>query len=288
MLYEIHEVVQQAYLEVHEWLNNGTPRSKTWGYMSMHKPCPDKVDMLHVAAQFASYFPTHHFKNRYALSKIMDAGTFVDQLQHNPIVVAVDIGCGGGAASAALVSAILDLQAEQRLQRNLNLICIGVDPAENVLAIYNQLMTNIKQRLPSSSITMLIRVVDRSVSESVTDLDEHMREVLQKWRQPALTHVFLMQSNIVSPLDRLYEDQQCRHERFRIREIPAGAYLGDPEFGMRESRSYRQLFGQLPIDNMHAITVGTNDNKLSKRAERDWVTLYAESCSDGHKLESFG
>ena len=181
--------------------------------MDIKGPCPDKIDLIHVAAQFASYFPTHHFKNVYALNKIIAAGTIVPQLQRNPNVVVVDIGCGGGAATAALVSTILELQAKELVRRDIHLMCIGVDPAENVLGIYSQFMTNLEQRLPSSSVLLNFQVVDRPMSESVTDLDEHLRESISDWVQPALPHVFLMQSNVVWPLDRLYVDQQERHWR---------------------------------------------------------------------------
>ncbi|MCY4466314.1 MAG: RNA-directed DNA polymerase [Chloroflexi bacterium] len=280
MPYEMHSVVQKAYLEVHEWLKN--EKLRTHGYMDVFKPCPDKVDMVHVAAQFASYFATHHFKNKFAFEQIVASDSIVDQLRRNPKIVAIDIGCGGGAASAALVALILELQANGRLQQDINLTCIGVDPAINVLGVYNMLMNQVMNNLPASSITLTLRIVDKPVSESVTDLDQHMRNLLGKWRQPALTHVFLMQSNIVSPLDRLYVDQQKRHKRLTFLDVPTEAYLADSKFGSRESRSYRQLFGQLPIDYLYAVTVGTNEPKWDDCVSQMGSSI--EIAFKGHSL----
>ena len=239
--------------------------------------------MMHVAAQFASYFPTHHFKNVFALNNIVASDAILDQLHRNPNMVVVDIGCGGGAASGALVSAVLALQAQQLLRSGINLLCIGVDPSENVLGIYSQFMNCVKQQLPSSTISLDFRVVDRPMSESVTDLEEHLRVSLSDWVQPALPHVFLMQSNVVWPLDRLYVNQQERHDRLNKLEVPANAYIPDAEFGMRESRSYRQLFRQLPIDNLYTITVGTNKDRWSVRVDQMGASL--ATAFKGHEAQ---
>ena len=280
MTFQFHSVIQQAYLDVHDWLVS-LPRTK--GYIDIKKPCPDKVDMMHVAAQFASYFPTHHFKNVFALNNIVASDAILDQLHRNPNMVVVDIGCGGGAASGALVSAVLELQAQQLLRSGINLLCIGVDPSENVLGIYSQFMNCVKQQLPSSTISLDFRVVDRPMSESVTDLEEHLRVSLSDWVQPALPHVFLMQSNVVWPLDRLYVNQQERHDRLNKLEVPANAYIPDAEFGMRESRSYRQLFRQLPIDNLYTITVGTNKDRWSVRVDQMGASL--ATAFKGHEAQ---
>ena len=280
MTFQFHSVIQQAYLDVHDWLVS-LPRTK--GYIDIKKPCPDKVDMMHVAAQFASYFPTHHFKNVFALNNIVASDAILDQLHRNPNMVVVDIGCGGGAASGALVSAVLELQAQQLLRSGINLLCIGVDPSENVLGIYSQFMNCVKQQLPSSTISLDFRVVDRPMSESVTDLEEHLRVSLSDWVQPALPHVFLMQSNVVWLLDRLYVNQQERHDRLNKLEVPANAYIPDAEFGMRESRSYRQLFRQLPIDNLYTITVGTNKDRWSVRVDQMGASL--ATAFKGHEAQ---
>ncbi len=258
----LHPVVQEAYSEVHSWLEK---RDDTTGYMSNYRPNLKSMRMKDIANQFALYFPTHHFKCRYALENIISCNTFLGGLQQNTSIVLIDIGCGAGAASAALISIFLKLADKGRLPEQLQLACIGVDPAENVLGIYYQLLSQIQQQITSSPVNLEIRIIDKPVSESVTDLDEHLQILLRCWQQPALSHVFLVQSNVVSPLGSLYENRKCRRDRLNNLGIPPEVYIGDEEFGSREARSYLQLFRQIPIDNLYTLTVGTTDEKSINR-----------------------
>ena len=279
----IHPVIQEAYSGVHRWLET---RDDTAEYMESYGSCRKTNSMKDIAAQFARYFPTHHFKTIIALNETIQQETLCDWLEQTPFITMIDMGCGGGAASSALIAVLLNLQDSHGLPHNLKMSCIGVDPAANALGIYYQLLNGIKEEAGTSQLSIKIRVVDRPVSESVTDLDLHLRELLRRWKQPALSHVFLLQSNILSPLGQLYEDQEERRQVLADVEIPIEAYIKEPSFGTREARSYLQLLRQLPIDNLHVVTVATDQSNLEERVEAMGSSI--EQVFAGHTIHSIG
>ena len=260
----LQSVIQDAYSGVHRWLES---RSDTDGYMENYGNCRNTTLMKDIAAQFARYFPAHHFKTINALNETVQRETLCTWLEHTPSIAIVDMGCGGGAASAAMISVLHQLHSDSVLPVNVKITCIGVDPSANALGVYYQLISRINDATDGPFPTVAVRVVDRPVAESVTDLDHHLKDLLHSWNQPALSHVFLLQSNIVSPLGLLYNDQNERRDILTDLGVPAGTYIEEGAFGTREARSYLQLFRQLPIDNLHVVTVATDQQGLEERVE---------------------
>lgn len=272
-----HPLIQDAYSKVHDWLRD---RDDTDGYMEIASPSLNCSSMKHIAAQFSVYFPAHYFKCISALEEIVQRETLLTWLKHNPHITLIDVGCGAGAASAAFVSVLLDLIEFGALTKPVTLLCIGVDLVENVLGIYYQLMNNIK--IENDDIQLEIRVVDKPVAESVTDLDHHLQDILRVWDQPVLSNAMLIQSNIVRPLSSLHSQQQERRARLRELGIAPEAFIEEQRFGAREARSYHQLFQQIPIDNLHIFTVGTQYQSVN-------VQKMGESIKDvfsQHQMQS--
>ena len=253
-----HPLIQDAYSKVHDWLRD---RDDTAGYMEIDRSPPlDCSSMKHIAAQFSLYFPAHYFKCVSALEKIVQRETLLTWLKHNPHITLIDVGCGTGAASAAFISVLLDLIESGALAKPVTLFCIGVDLDKNVLGIYYQLLNHIK--MENDDIQLEIRLIDKPVAELVTDLDIHLQKVLRSWDQPALSNVMLIQSNIVSSLNKSYSQQQGQRSRLRESVSPE-AFIEEQRFGAREARSYHQLFQQVSIDNLHIFTVGTQDQSAN-------------------------
>jgi hypothetical protein len=268
MTLSFHPKIQEAYIDVHSWLAG---LEDTIGYMKIDErkinKRLDRDDMKHVAAQFSLLFPTHYFKIKYALDEVVQREILLGWLRHNPYITLIDMGCGAGAASAAFISIILDLIESEDLTPKVHLLCIGVDLVANVLGIYYRLLHQIEEKIESENLHLEIRVVDKPVAESVTDLDGHLRNILQNWDQPSLSNVLLMQSNIVRPLSSLHTQGQERRTRLRDLGIPLDTFNEEEKFGDRESRSYHQLFQQVPIDHLHIFTAGTDDPILINRVE---------------------
>ena len=268
MTMKLHRIIQNVYSETHRWLD---ARDDTLNYMKIDErkisKRLDRTDMRHIAAQFAVLFPTHYFKCLYAFESTLDPHKLADWIRHNPYLTLIDMGCGAGAASAALISVLLNLVDSGEVQTRTRIVCVGVDMVENVLGVFYKLMTCIRDQLSTDKIILDIYVIDRPAAESVTDLDELLGGRLDVWKQPALSNVFLAQANIVRPLSKLFDDQEARRKKLRKLGIPPHSYVAEGSFGIREARSYRQIFQQIPIDNLHLITVGTDCQKLLQRVQ---------------------
>ena len=210
MLYRFHPIVQRAYSDVHDWLKNEQPDSGGYMDIDLRRIELDSPEMLHVAAQFALLFHTHHFKTSLILNEILTHDRLVSWLSQNQHITLIDMGCGAGAASAALTAMLVDLIESERITQDVTLVCVGVDLVDNVLGIYNKLMDGLKEIVKPYGIRLEAKVVDRPASESVTDLDVHLRSFLHDWKQPALSQVIIAQSNIVRPLSALFEETQSR------------------------------------------------------------------------------
>ena len=104
MTMSLHPVIQSAYSGVHSWLER---RDDTSGYMKIDERKISKrlsrEDMKHIAAQFSVLFPAHHFKCLDLLQNIIELEMLLDWLRRNPFITLIDVGCGAGAATAALI-----------------------------------------------------------------------------------------------------------------------------------------------------------------------------------------
>ena len=283
--YQLHPDVQAAYSDAHAWLGG---RRDAAGYMDTGLGAVrlDCMGMKHIAAQFALYFHAHHFKTRYVLDEMLKQEQLEEWINHSPRITVIDVGCGAGAASAALTASLMDLRAANRAREDLTLVCIGVDPVANALGLYYQMMQGLKASAREHGIQLELRIVDRPVSESVTDLVLHLEGFLKDWGHPALSQVIIAQSNIVRPLAGPHRQAESRRKRMRDLGIPEGLLLEETRFGTREARSYLQLFRQLPIDNLHILTVGTNETQWIQR-----VKEMGESISEAfrpHIVEACG
>lgn len=262
----LHPTIQLAYSDVHHWLAS---HSDVDGYMKIDErkisERLDRADMKHIAAQFSVLFPSHYFKSKYTLENIVQKETLLTWLKHNSHITLIDMGCGAGAASAAFIATLLDLMESGDLSFTVNLRCIGVDLVENVLGIYYHLLNRIKREVEYKNLLLEIKIVDRPVAEAVTDLDKHLRSALQSWDHPSLSHVIIMQSNIVRPLSSLHLEVQERRNKLNNLGIPTDIFNEDENFGAGEARSYHQIFQQVPIDHLHIFTIGTDDQLLTQR-----------------------
>ena len=284
-VYQLHPAVQEAYSDVHSWLA-GRPAASGYLDISHRQVELDSPDMLHVAAQFALLFHAHHFKTSFIFNEILTHDRLVSWLGQNQHITLIDMGCGAGAASAALTATLIELIESERITNEVTLVCIGVDLVENVLGIYNKLMECLQENVRQYNIRLEAKIVDRPASESVTDLDMHLQKFLHDWKQPALSQVIIAQSNIVRPLSSLFKETLCRQSRLIDLGIPSGTFLEEEKFGIREVRSYRQLFVQLPIDNLHILTVGTNKDHWIRRVEEMGDSV--AELFQMHDVHSFG
>ncbi len=277
MNYAFSSEIQAAYLDVHSWLSEFPDAN---GYKSLYPPNIRSVALKHVAAQFSCYFPAHYFKTLFAFSEIVGNEALLDWLQLSTTLVIVDLGCGGGAATSAILAQLIELQDAGKRNPNMDIICIGVDPIPSALGIYYRMIDSVREHLNARSSSFKIRLIYKSIAESMTEVDDRLRTVLTTCVQPAISNVILVQSNVVEPLAREHDKQLKAQKYLRYMQVPSESFALESSFGTREARMYHQLFSQIPIDKQLMVTVGTDGEDIRQ-------LVSAMACSLAHGFSSF-
>ena len=134
-----------------------------------------------VAHRMYWWFPTHFFKFQDALFRWEENCTQKDQLfllnRHQ--ITFVDLGCGAGAASAAVLSVIEQYQDHlENLSQRVDPIkvnFIGVDPFQSELNSYKQLLEEYASGLKGNKITVDIRTLCQPFPEVTDNLLAQLR-----------------------------------------------------------------------------------------------------------------
>ena len=131
-----------------------------------------------IAREFTSLLPAHTLKAYAQILKCEDSslktGSFF--VLDKPKIHLLDIGCGGGSASVALLM-LLSNYHQFRVERNLPIypVCVnllGIDPNPYALTIYSCFITETKNEISQSLINVKYVVINGKLSENTTSILE--------------------------------------------------------------------------------------------------------------------
>lgn len=261
-------VCSAAYDHTLQWL---LKQPEAYGFNTLHydevKALLTSNSMKSAAALFHTYFPTHYFK---VLHTLRDTAIhpIVEKWVSSRSLLLLDVGCGSGAATAAVLSALY--ANTPRMGRILprDIYCIGVDPNAYALVIYKELLERLAVPLLAVGIRLDFDRIPHGVPSFQGRATDLLERQLQNWALPVFPHALVLQVNIVSPLDR---DYQNLDEKYSIlskfgatQRVPASQ---DLQFGMEESLAYKTILESAKIDCMHFLTVSTNRYLLEERVQ---------------------
>ena len=286
----LHPAIQDAYSATHGWLRT---RSEAQGYATQSydsiKNGLEEQSLLSAAGQFRAYFPGHCFKVLQTLEAIIEQDTLIEWLRHNPRICLMDIGCGAGAGSAAFVQSIMRLQESGRLPNRVEIFCLGIDPNPHAIALYYRFMGQIKERAESATLVLELEARPEGIPDATSSLIHRLNEIRQQWQLPNLSHVFVMQVNVVSPLSKKHEARQSSYDILKNYEIDLGTHAVENEqFGVEESLAYKSIFEGVAIDNMHIITVATRNYMLDARVIEMGQAIQQTFSSSRHHATLIG
>ncbi|MGB3514728.1 MAG: RNA-directed DNA polymerase [Microcoleaceae cyanobacterium] len=283
--YSFHPDIASAYTAVHEWL---AKQPKAEGYKKIsRKQVVEKLleeTLESAAAQYYYFFPTHYFKVIYTLENIVTSEKLLNWISTNQHICLIDVGCGAGAATIAFLEKIISFREKEKFKNSLEIVCIAIDKNPNALAIYKQFMEKVKNLLARLNITLIYQIYPRSLQERVSNIIKFINDQCNQWGQPCISNAILLQSNVISGFKAGFDSLQEDYKILQELGITTNEVIDSKdEFGIDEARVYKWLFEDSVIDNLHIITVGTQEYSGSVTTIVDSLkSIFFES---GHIVE---
>ena len=131
-LYTMPPEMDSAYSRVHAWLRKSRRHTeyRTCMWKDDGAKAVAKASPKHAAFYFDSLFPTHFFKAYHVLRSEESGvgGQLLQWLRFNPNLAVLDLGCGDGAGSCAVIATVLDFRLRELLDpRPLQIHIVAVD-----------------------------------------------------------------------------------------------------------------------------------------------------------------
>lgn len=271
--YRMHPLIEAAYNDVHDQFDRNPDtqgyKSLKWFKGSKYQLCaldPESYqgeEELCSAFYFHCMFPTHHFKVCHTLKsqKFIGLDNLAAWLRYNPFLLVLDVACGDGAGSIAVVDSVLRLREQLKIDpRPINIACLGIDKNEYRLEIYEAMLDATAKRVETEGINLTYRVFPHSLVTSVGAVLSAVQELKLVWDVPSIHHAIAIAANVLD-LIRLQEEQ----DQPTPQRGPKLRSYQPPPVGYQLADFYHRLFESAPFDHLHAVSVDTRS--LDKQVE---------------------
>ncbi|MBK8034662.1 MAG: hypothetical protein IPK17_35205 [Chloroflexi bacterium] len=227
-----------------------------YGKVNVSDESPDSI-----AGQFYTYMPGHSFKVEYTID-LLEADYLLPLNSDRAAIAVIDIGCGGATASTAVVNRLLRATTAP----DTRVLFIGIDTNRHAVQLYDWMMRGHCQ-IPSLAQRIAYRAVTKGMPEALTYTAEALRVVKSKWSIPSISDLWVIQSNVMRPLNQLWlADLDLR------KQLGLNAYSGliPDDFGDVEARAYEQLLQLTEADRMVIMTIATKDKDKDEDKDAQW------------------
>ncbi len=262
----LHWTLNEAFNETCSALEKFYPE-----YIELLKADNDKAifdgyEGKHIAAQFSKWAKLHTRKVQCALETLSD-----DFFEGESIVV-VDIGCGGGAASVAIVDKILRLRSSSKMSP-FDIHLFGCDPNKHTLRVYDYLIQKLSKKIKLQGIHFDYRIVGKGMPEVLPYIADYLSQLRISLGKPRFPKIIFTQANVSHPLNRQYKEYISQTVNWLIDHKVNSAVLGKRTFGEIEAQSYEQLLSLSKSDKVAILTVGTHHQKQEYDQKRNVVQM---------------
>jgi len=272
-----HPLIADVYTAVHQWLDtvdlaNGyksiDPRGK-WTKILKGEELKD------LAVQYYHLFPTHYFKAAHVLENVVSEDRLISWLRHKQRICVLDIGCGAGAGTAAVIEAALILKEKGKISHDINIFAVGVDPNKFSVLLYKQFMTELKKSI-YDRINLKFVCVKSGFPEATMGIIQNLKKEINAFQFPCLSNILTIQLNVISPFSQIFRNQEDEYNELMKIDPEICDFLTEiPEkFGNAEAQAYKQIIEDVPIDTMHILTIATkNIEKYVQANTKSEITL---------------
>ena len=272
-----HPLVADAYTAVHQWLD-GVPSATGYKLIDPRgkwQKILQEKDLKSVAFQYYNLFPTHYFKAAHILENVVSENRLISWLRHKQKFCILDIGCGAGSGTAAVLETILTLKEKGEISNEISILAIGVDPNPFSVLLYKQLMTKLKSSAVDS-VELNFVCIKSGFPEATPGIIQNLKKELSILQLPCLSNILTIQLNVVSPFSQIFRNQEDEYKDLMEIDPEMCDFLTEvPEkFGNAEANAYRQIIEDVPVDTMHILTIATkNLEKYVQANTNSEVTL---------------
>jgi SAM-dependent methyltransferase len=286
-LLTFHPHILQAYSNTLDWLVAKVPDFRKNNARNRVKKLLETPSLESAALQYYVLFPGHFYKIAYAVDTIIGKERLAEWLEYNPQICVIDVGCGAGAATAAFINSLLNLYETKSVNHSIGVNCIGIDLNRGAIALYNQLLTQIKVADHELNIDLQYHLIPHGYLQAITRLQGILNKLRDSWKKPYLGHVIVMQANVVSPFSERFQNTSSEYAELASLGVNLGL-LGDyhETFGKEEAKAYKQILEDVAIDHLHVVTVGTDG--FEERVQELADAINCEFQSDRHLVEELG
>lgn len=257
-----HPSIAEAYTAVHQWLDT---IEKAQGYKSIDPRGKwprilQSEDLKNSAFQYYNLFPAHYFKAAHILENIVNEDRLISWLRHKQKFCILDIGCGAGAGTAAVIESVLILREQGKISNEINILAIGVDPNKFSILLYKKLM----EKLQSSTVGVLnieFKCVKSGFPDATRGIIQNLKEALNISQLPCLSNILTIQLNVISPLSQAFREEKDEYNELLEIDPEICDFLTavPDEFGNAEAHAYKQILEDVPVDTMHVLTIATKN-----------------------------
>lgn len=271
--------MHDAYFHTLEWI-------KSWPHVAGFtekgkKPDLDDGSEFSIAKHFYWYYDTHFFKaqnslvSTYLVSHNLLSTNWLDQ----PKLWVLDIGCGTGAATCAL----LDLLCEYHDYRwkhgypvwDTQLHIVAVDPCKPALDVYSKMLECLQPSLVQFHIAVEVCQVQDEFPQP-TCLDK----ILKGWKGDDAHVLLAMSSNVIRPLQNMWD------KLLGMLNL-TGSSL-NTELGDVIARAYEYLLDKRPFTQTIIIDIATNQKtgrgewffNMLKKIAQSFRKLFDQKTTD--------
>jgi hypothetical protein len=234
--YQFPDYLQNIYSEINKEII-----SKNNNLRSVHCKGIDLNDDSEEGTykQFRCFFPTHYFKFLHSL-----VITELENIENNSTniltwqsVTFIDIGCGAGAGSLALLTLIIEYQkflVEQNKSISpIRIYLIGLDPSENMLSLYEQILESLKDEFYNYLIKIKYDTVNKSFPKGFPKL-------IKKFKPLNNHSVIVGICNVIRPLWDCFKGGETQNLESTNQALN-GEDITNPEFGSAETRAIKSI-----------------------------------------------
>ncbi|MDB9374077.1 RNA-directed DNA polymerase [Nodularia sphaerocarpa] len=287
-----HPVIASAYSAVHQWLSD-IPDAKGYKELDYSKDIShslDKADLKSTAFQFYALFARNYFEALHILDNVIESSRLLKTLRYHPRIYLLDVGCAMGAATAAFIEKMLTLPKEEIQSKQIEIVCVGIEPNIYSYAIYKKLMQELKEKIAPFNIFLDFKPINEPLSAAFLTTISHLRNKLndKNSSNKSLSNLFVMQLDIASSIGK--DDLLKRERDKKLKALglePENDTELEKEFWQDESLSLKRLLEEIPVEKLHLMTIGTKNLEKSLK-ELIPVSDIHEGINSIHKaLEKF-